>query len=1015
MPPGALRLLALDGGGVRGLSSLMILRRLMETIDPHAPPKPCDYFDMIGGTSTGGLIAIMLGRLRMTVDECIDAYITLSDRVFEKKAHRVTVRGKLKGRFDSNELERAVRTILVNRGLDEDALLKDLDSSCKVFVCATSKETGDTVCLANYRSPRSDNSDLLNATTIWQACRATSAATTFFDPIAIGPFGEQFVDGALGANNPVYAVWNQAQDLWGVDQLRDHLQCLVSIGTGLPTLKPVRDDAFGIWATLKDLTTETEKTAQQFHRDKAYLDDEGRYYRFNVDRGLEEIGLQESKKKTEIAAATRRYVESQTIFRQMKACANNLTRRVYHGPYRTTFTLQGVPVSKNFVARPSVTAELEKCLLPQPCSRETRRRIFVLYGLGGIGKTQLAADFARRHKDVFSSIFWIDGRSEDRLKQSFASCAARIPEGQISERSRKARLQSKEDRKTVVAEVLDWLARPGNSNWLLIFDNVDQDVNESSTGAYDIRQYLPGDHGSVLITTRLSRLAQLGESLQLRAVDDQLAQAIFQKWFGSEGALDEAGRELLDLLHGLPLALAQAASFLRETGIGTASYVRLYKQQWDDLMRSNGQSGFPLVDYEQGSVATTWTVSFKAIEAQNKNAANLLRLWAFVDGRDLWHGLLQAAIDIDKEWPQWLCDIASNEVRYLDAVELLLRYSMIESHESVQGGHMMHPVVHRWASHIQDSAAKKEFLRLAVMAIGILVPDEDSRDYWVVHQRLLPHVERCSWWIGEISKKGWSFDDTTSLGAIHNLGKLLYHQGRLTEAESMYQRALEGKEKALGRNHLLTLDTVSNLGVLYEAQGRLTEAEPMYQRALEGCEKVLGRNHPSTLNTVNNLGVLYDAQGRLTEAESMYQLALEGYEKVLGRDHALTLETVYNLGCLYRDQHRLMEAESMYQRALSGLQSALGSSHPKTQLARRTLDELLQIKNQSALEPQAPTPTESLVPSLPQPSPQSLPGSPLLLATSEPPPKGHRVRILDKLRIGLRRSPKDKQQSLSSS
>ncbi len=66
------------------------------------------------------------------------------------------------------------------------------------FVCATSKETSGTVCLASYRSPRSDNSDLLNTTTIWQACRATSAATTFFDPIAIGPFKEEFVDGALG-------------------------------------------------------------------------------------------------------------------------------------------------------------------------------------------------------------------------------------------------------------------------------------------------------------------------------------------------------------------------------------------------------------------------------------------------------------------------------------------------------------------------------------------------------------------------------------------------------------------------------------------------------------------------------------------------------------------------------------------------------------------------------------------------------------------------------------------------
>jgi patatin-like phospholipase/acyl hydrolase len=132
MPGNGLRLLALDGGGVRGLSSLMILRQLMATVDPDAPPKPCDYFDLIGGTSTGGLIAIMLGRLRMTVDECIDAYTALSDRVFEKKSHRVNIKGKLQGRFDTAALEQAVKEILVTRGLGEDALLKDSDSSCKV-------------------------------------------------------------------------------------------------------------------------------------------------------------------------------------------------------------------------------------------------------------------------------------------------------------------------------------------------------------------------------------------------------------------------------------------------------------------------------------------------------------------------------------------------------------------------------------------------------------------------------------------------------------------------------------------------------------------------------------------------------------------------------------------------------------------------------------------------------------------------------------------------------------------
>lgn len=132
MPGGNIRLLALDGGGVRGLSSLMILRRLMATIDPESPPKPCDYFDMIGGTSTGGLIAIMLGRLRMTIDECIDAYTSLSDRVFEKKSHRVRINGELRGRFDAVELERTIKKVLVARGLSEDALLKDVDAPCKV-------------------------------------------------------------------------------------------------------------------------------------------------------------------------------------------------------------------------------------------------------------------------------------------------------------------------------------------------------------------------------------------------------------------------------------------------------------------------------------------------------------------------------------------------------------------------------------------------------------------------------------------------------------------------------------------------------------------------------------------------------------------------------------------------------------------------------------------------------------------------------------------------------------------
>jgi hypothetical protein len=151
-------LLSLDGGGDRGLPSLLILKQLMETINPNRPPEPCEFFDMIGGISTGGyvfstvreldkltdsprLMAIMLGRLRMGINKCIETYISLFDRVFKKKErHRVTAMSKVQDRFDVKELERAIKEIIFQqcgqqRG-SEDALLQDGDGQnvrCKVY------------------------------------------------------------------------------------------------------------------------------------------------------------------------------------------------------------------------------------------------------------------------------------------------------------------------------------------------------------------------------------------------------------------------------------------------------------------------------------------------------------------------------------------------------------------------------------------------------------------------------------------------------------------------------------------------------------------------------------------------------------------------------------------------------------------------------------------------------------------------------------------------------------------
>jgi hypothetical protein len=203
------------------------------------------------------------------------------------------------------------------------------------------------------------------------------------------------------------------------------------------------------------------------------------------------------------------------------------------GAYRTVFSLEGVPRARQYVDRPAEMAELERVLMPQRGENE-RQNIHVLYGLGGMGKTQLAVEFARQHHRRFSSVFWLDGRSKDVLMRSIASHASKIPPGQISETSRTYAGDSGTDVDTVVKDVMAWLARPDNTDWLLIFDNVDRayEQQDGDPDAYDVTRYLSGaEHGSVLVTTRLARLEQLGESWQLGKVSKKQAQTIFESWY----------------------------------------------------------------------------------------------------------------------------------------------------------------------------------------------------------------------------------------------------------------------------------------------------------------------------------------------------------------------------------------------------------------------------------------------------------------------------------------------------
>ena len=191
------------------------------------------------------------------------------------------------------------------------------------FVCATSEGTSAPVLLTSYRRDRG-SSELYDHATIWETARATSAASTFFDPIAIGPKKQGFVDGATGANNPIRQLWREAREIWQSERLEDNIGCIVSIGTGVPSVKKFGKDAIDVFNTLKRIALETETTAREFHQEHTDLDDSDCYFRFNVPDGLAEIGLEEVSEMSTIIDATQYYLEGEVVYKSLRKCAKAL-------------------------------------------------------------------------------------------------------------------------------------------------------------------------------------------------------------------------------------------------------------------------------------------------------------------------------------------------------------------------------------------------------------------------------------------------------------------------------------------------------------------------------------------------------------------------------------------------------------------------------------------------------------------------------------------------------------------
>jgi tetratricopeptide (TPR) repeat protein len=371
---------------------------------------------------------------------------------------------------------------------------------------------------------------------------------------------------------------------------------------------------------------------------------------------------------------------------------------------------------------------------------------------------------------------------------------------------------------------------------------------------------------------------------------------------------DLHARELAARMDGLPLALATAGAYLRQSPISFADYLQNYRTKWN-VLQSVARD---LPEYRDRTLYTTWDLSFNQVKRQDPSAANLFRILAYFDNEEVWYELLAAGQDPAR--PSWFNYLISDRLIFESAMRTLVNFCLVEVHAAT-GSYGLHTCVHDWMTDALNRPVDPNQYIVAFDCIVNLVNtvDLDSIASLQDRRRLAAHATR----LGQDPFRNllagglWA----NKYSDIKDVANLLSIQNKFEPAERFFIQALARYEEALKPDHPDTLAVVQNLGSLYYRRGKLDEAERMWTRALAGYEKALEPGHPNTLGVVQNLGLLYYSRGKLDEAERMWTRALAGYEKALEPDHSDTLIVVQNLGSLYHGRGKLDEAERMWIRA----------------------------------------------------------------------------------------------------
>ncbi|WP_335144722.1 tetratricopeptide repeat protein [Nostoc sp.] len=520
--------------------------------------------------------------------------------------------------------------------------------------------------------------------------------------------------------------------------------------------------------------------------------------------------------------------------------------------------------------------------------------IAAIAGMGGVGKTELALQYAIKRREIYNGgLCWLLAKTGDVGIQVVQFARTQLD------------LKPPEDF-DILAQVQYCWRRWREGDVLLVLDDV-SDYDE-------VKPYLQSlpSRFKVLMTTRqkLGRIAQLSLDVLQPEAALELLKSLLKETPGRIEKELALANQLCEWLGYLPLGVELVGRYLaRKQDLSLAEMLgRLENKRLDERSLSKSKSEADMT--AQQGVLAAFELSWQELEDDDKQLGCLLSLFA-------------AAPIPWKLVEQCLPDEDAEDLEEIRDDRLLNLYLLQRKGEGI---YQLHPLLREFFQYKCTGLDKGEELKRSLCRVMVAVAKDIPEDPTLKQiNAVSPAISH----IAEIAKNLIQYvSDDDLISPFMGNAKFYKGQGLYSQAAPWYQKCLEATKERLGEEHPSVAESLNDLAALYHFQGRYSEAEPLLIQALALWRKQIGDEHPSVAQSLNNLAHLYNSQGRYSEAEPLYIQALALRRKLLPEEHPDVAQSLNNLAYLYSSQGRYSEAEPLYIQALALWRKLLPEEHP---------------------------------------------------------------------------------------